>query len=137
MDHDIEFTAPTKIPDFTGLRLRVLDRLWLEPLAVFAGDEAEGFANWFQDACVAYKGSEAYDGPISCVNGHRDYRANPGLNIIERDYDSPADIPKWVMLHAWLTPESVAGHCPKTVEELARLMLSNRLKNYKAQIPTL
>lgn len=134
MDHDNEFIAPTKITDFAGLRRRALDQLWMEPLATFTEPEITAFANLFRDACIEFKDSPTYNGPTSCVDNTRDYRANPGLNIIERDFDCPAPIPKWVMLHSWLAPESAALHCPKTVATIARLMLSNRLTQYKSPV---
>lgn len=58
------------------------------------------------------------------------WRENPGYVIFTRDIEElpkECEIPKWIALATWLTPESVAGSAPDFISELAQLALSERL----------
>ncbi|MEB3197708.1 MAG: hypothetical protein VKP62_10940 [Candidatus Sericytochromatia bacterium] len=124
--------ATLLLPNFPALRVECVERLRREPCVGFTELEIQVLCGLFASAARAHILSPRYQGPTG-RKGHRDWRDNEGLVIINRDLEElPQIVPKWTLLFSWLAPESAISHCPDLVAEIASLMLSGKLALHKS-----
>jgi len=111
---------PNTITNFTYLRSLCLQQLLKDPLGAWSDRELHKIGELLQE----HAGNLAKQRKL--VND--DWRENQGLCILNRDLEElEVDIPKWVSLVSWLTPESVAGSYPELIDRIAKLALSRTL----------
>lgn len=122
--------VPLTMTNFQSLRVECLARFWQEPTKTLDPQEFKVVCRLFALAAREHILGPHYQGPTS-KTGHRDWRDNEGLVIINRDLEElPMELPKWLMLASWLTPESAVSHCPDLVDQIVRLALTDQLKSH-------
>lgn len=119
--------TPLVMTNFQSLRIECITRFWQEPAKTFSPQEFNTMCRLFSLAARDHILSQHYQGPTA-KTGHRDWRDNAGLVIINRDLEElPVELPKWLAIASWMTPESAVSHCPDLVEKIVRSALSNTL----------
>lgn len=118
---------PLVMTNFQSLRIECIARFWKEPTKTFSSQEFNTMCKLFSLAAKEHILSQHYQGPTA-KTGHRDWRDNEGLVIINRDLEElPEELPKWLAIATWLAPESAVSRCPDLVEKIVRLALLDQL----------
>lgn len=104
------------ITNFTHLRQRAIEKMYLEPHATWSAEEDRAIMTILKEEIADWRQS----GRLSSG----DWSEIETVRLVHRDlYELGALLPKWGMLAAWLAPEYALAHQPWVIEAIAKLVL--------------